>query len=164
MEEEDVEKASDSGVAALITPASCTDGVSNASSQMDYISGRNGETSSSMRSTFVNTEDVHPFTCEHCSSALLNDESVDNIARRPCDCPPLCSGHDGEENSIEGPRTPEAWDVPSNSSKRLINIPASIFEQLPGYYWHGMEEILEEEGVELVVPWSVLDPDTFELH
>src|SRR5688572_7898474 len=78
MEEEDVEKASDSGVAALITPASCTDGVSNASSQMDYISGRNGETSSSMRSTFVNTEDVHPFTCEHCSSALLNDESVDN--------------------------------------------------------------------------------------
>lgn len=79
-----------------------------------------------------------------------------------CLCPPLSADDERDkEDPIEEPQTPIDSETASSSPVQLVHVPTSILEQLPGYYWHGMEDDLEEEGFVLSLPWSTLDPEEY---
>lgn len=66
----------------------------------------------------------------------------------------------GDETFSEQPITPEEETLPT-SPRLLTDVPMSIIELLPMYYWHGMEDVLAEEGLTLRIDWSTLASDMF---
>lgn len=77
-----------------------------------------------------------------------------NSDNHRCSFSSLASGRPRVSGS---PEALEDWDTSSTCSiQPLLSVPSQIIEQLPGYCWDGTENILEEEGFLLSLPWSVL--------
>jgi hypothetical protein len=79
------------------------------------------------------------------------------------ECPELIADDVEEFEKAEPAETEPRHATDAANATSLVSIPMGIIEQLPGYYWHGMEEDLADEGLAISLPWSILEPRVFSL-
>lgn len=79
------------------------------------------------------------------------------------ECPELIADDVEEFEGAEPAEAEPRHATDASNATSLVRIPMSIIEQLPGYYWHGMEEDLADEGLTISLPWSILEPRVFSL-